>query len=892
MDIVDIAPDLPPPQDIAPEIDETEPDTEDLFVEEIDEDVPVTPDSCACTTDLECTGEAGECKVIVCKDCACVEEDAVDGTPCDDGDACTANDNCQGGLCEKGEIACKCATSEDCVAFEDGNLCNGTLMCDTSIVPYACVVDLATVVTCTDDAPEPCKEQACDTATGTCGKVDKADDTACDDADPCTAETKCIAGACAGGTPTLCDDLNPCTDDSCDPTLGCVKSENTASCEDSDPCTVGDACSGGVCVGGGPNGCDDQNPCTFDSCTPGVGCAHEIQQGKACNDSDACTIDDACDASGACTGSPKSCDDDNQCTKDTCSGGSCKNDIVKGEVCNDANACTVQDTCDVAGVCKGSAMLCNDKNTCTKDTCVDGACVFAPLPAGPCNDNNACTASDTCSAEGICVGTPKNCDDGLFCNGVEGCNPVNGACYPGEAPTCNDNNVCTSDACSDEAKGCAFTQKPGAIEGPKGDAACDDGEDNDCDNLIDLVDPDCAFEINNVVPSAVGENLEWTVTVVGDGFDGATKVTFGGNPGTNLVVTPKFITVVTPKLAAGKVKVAVFKGILQLPWSGDFVLQGTKSTLTNATLISPVAVEITEGQPAGPFAGRVAPGSKKPDEILADMCYGPVGTYPWQSTAWACVTGTYNASCSGCGADLEYTASLDAMPSGNFDVYWRFTNDAGLNWRYADKNGATGGTTTDQAGKLFGYSIAQPGDVVVNEIMWMGSNIDTAAANDEWIELRNLTNKTFKVSGWSIINGKGTTDLVVDDSAFVVNNLVLGPKGYFLITRLDQSISALGVKGDVIANTMSLPNTAPKTYGLKNQDGVALDTVQFTALVGYNGKNAAVEDDKSMSRLWDPGDGTKDSSWATASCQVNWGGIKDNAHNWGTPKAPNCDAPK
>ena len=39
---------------------------------------------------------------------------------------------------------------------------------------------------------------------------------------------------------------------------------------------------------------------------------------------------------------------------------------------------------------------------------------------GDCDDADACT-TDTCIA-GLCQNTPMNCDDGLFCNGVEVCN--------------------------------------------------------------------------------------------------------------------------------------------------------------------------------------------------------------------------------------------------------------------------------------------------------------------------------------------------------------------------------------------------------------------------------------------------------------------------------------
>jgi len=44
------------------------------------------------------------------------------------------------------------------------------------------------------------------------------------------------------------------------------------------------------------------------------------------------------------------------------------------------------------------------------------------------------------------------------------------------------------------------------------------------------------------------------------------------------------------------------------------------------------------------------------------------------------------------------------------------------------------------------------GDVVINEIMWMGS---VGNSNDEWIELRNMTDADINLSGWKI-DGAGS----------------------------------------------------------------------------------------------------------------------------------------
>ena len=38
----------------------------------------------------------------------------------------------------------------------------------------------------------------------------------------------------------------------------------------------------GQCQSGGPTNCDDENNCTNDSCDQGQGCIHEVMNGTAC----------------------------------------------------------------------------------------------------------------------------------------------------------------------------------------------------------------------------------------------------------------------------------------------------------------------------------------------------------------------------------------------------------------------------------------------------------------------------------------------------------------------------------------------------------------------------------------------------------------------------------
>jgi len=246
-----------------------------------------------------------------------------------------------------------------------------------------------------------------------------------------------------------CDDLNPCTDDACLPDTGCVNENNTAVCDDGDACTLLDLCSGGECRPGVPLKCDDGNPCTDDGCDPASGCSH-VDNTAPCDDLDDCTRNDSC-LDGVCTpGEPVVCDDQNECTDDSCdsSTGECVF-ADNSNSCDDGVPCTYNDKCSNAA-CTGRAYTCDDRDQCTVDICNgDGSCSHEDNTA-PCDDGNLCTGPDACQ-DGVCTG-PYNtapCDDGNLCTGPDACQ--DGVCTgPNNTVPCDDHNPCTDpDACQD-----------------------------------------------------------------------------------------------------------------------------------------------------------------------------------------------------------------------------------------------------------------------------------------------------------------------------------------------------------------------------------------------------------------------------------------------------------
>ncbi len=427
-------------------------------------------DGNVCTTDSCDAGVAG----------GCVYTPSTGGT-CNDGNACTTNDACAQGVCTGADAGCACGKDTDCAGFEDGDACNGTLMCDKSAVPYKCKVNPLTIVTCaigSDQSPE-CASVACVAATGKCQVNTINEGNSCGTSNPCTTTGKCNAGLCTGGSATQnCDDLNACTTDSCDPKLGCQHAYNTGTCDDGNKCTLGDTCSGGSCTGGTTITCDDTNPCTSDACTPSTGCTHTAASGAPCNDNNKCTDSDICQNGTCVGGSTKTCSDNDPCTDTSCDPATgC---VVNYNVasCTDNNACTLGDKCASGQCTSGAAKACNDGNACTTDACdaATGNCTYTDNTLA-CNDGNDCTVNDACSA-GKCQGTGNpsccvndaGCDDGNACT-KDICVIASGFCS-------HDQNALNGQACNADSNGC--TQNDSCNAG-----TCSTGTAVDCTNAGD-----------------------------------------------------------------------------------------------------------------------------------------------------------------------------------------------------------------------------------------------------------------------------------------------------------------------------------------------------------------------------------------------------------------------
>ena len=402
--------------------------------------VPINGGSCSnadeCTENSVCTVVAGEGKCVGTK------------RVCDDGNSCTTDDCVIG---QGRDRACVARAKNKGAGCDDGNLCTTGDICDYIGPGGSLACKSGSAKNCDDG--NPCTVDSCVAADGSCahnaapmeGQLCNADN------DACTQNDKCVAGVCTPGVRKTCDDQNSCTDDQCNPSNGtCLNIAKTGSnsCDDGDPCTLYDTCSGAQCVGQ-KNKCDDDNVCTGNvcdktacvgpTCTPASYCVNApVMGGSGCDDKSACTTNDLCDGHGVCKGTPTTlCSPSDACTTTTCNplaepGKQCVYEVLYNKTCDAGTKCTKDAKCDLnsatgRGYCKPgtTAVECGTTSTpCQRMTCIEDGAGCTEVPQ----------ANDTPCADDPCL-VDKKCSSGTCRGGTTN-------------PAINDNNPCTSDLCT------------------------------------------------------------------------------------------------------------------------------------------------------------------------------------------------------------------------------------------------------------------------------------------------------------------------------------------------------------------------------------------------------------------------------------------------------------
>ena len=310
-----------------------------------------------------------------------------DGTACDDGNLCTENDVCSQGVCG--------GSTKDCSYLNN-----------------------------------QCQVGVCDQGDGQCyPDYTNYNGQDCDDGNACTQGDICSDGTCSG-SPITCDDGNVCTNDTCDPSSGCVYTNNNDPCDDGLFCTIDDICSNGVCAGQEDRDCSDGVGCTVDSCNEqNDQCDHSPDDSYCDNfdlppigecgydpDNNPYTFDEA-------DGFDSICEPTTGCTQGsysfthTCDVSQCGAECESNSDCPD-NTCseTYNDYCDDNRLVEYD----NDKvldsttveDSCSEDCGSDCTCQVCEVDCSPPSTNSYCV-KDVCGAEcdsgddcesGVCLG--------------------------------------------------------------------------------------------------------------------------------------------------------------------------------------------------------------------------------------------------------------------------------------------------------------------------------------------------------------------------------------------------------------------------------------------------------------------------------------------------------
>jgi hypothetical protein len=403
-------------------------------------------------------------------DMCAIDADCQAGTSCIEGvctfvdELCVDDADCPGGrICREGTCVTEtvCTENSDCPPSErcDEGVCRpiGTCVDDAGCPDYAHCVDGICVQNppCESDLDCPLDEQCVD---GGCVPRDE-----CTNHLECPPDELCQDGLCFGigdcSDDGDCPPFASCVDGTCTQNDACTSDDECPadmmcgddglcvprpSCTDSTDCDATEHCENGLCQPIGT--CVDDSDCPpYATCIDGV-CA----QNAGCTTDADCPATEEC-TDGLCTDRPP-CDDSLDCDADEL--------CVDGQ-CTALPLCTDDDDCPLEAHCESGQCVQNDACTtdldCPSDSrCDDGLCVRI----GDCVEHADCGPGNICE-DGTCVRAPcesaAECDDGLFCNGVEQCDPI-GGCVGGAAPALDDGIGCTTGTCDEAAD--AIVQLP------------------------------------------------------------------------------------------------------------------------------------------------------------------------------------------------------------------------------------------------------------------------------------------------------------------------------------------------------------------------------------------------------------------------------------------------
>jgi hypothetical protein len=200
-----------------------------------------------------------------------------------------------------------------------------------------------------------------------------------------------------------------------------------------------------------------------------------------------------------------SCVDEFYCNGvEFCSGGACQDgpDVD----CDDGVSCTVDACNEDEDTCENVATdaLCDDGLWCTGIETCDPVLDCQDPPDVDCDDGVGCTVDACNEATDSCDNLPNDalCDDGLWCTGIETCDPALDCLNPPDVD-CDDGVGCTDDSCNEGTDSCDYVPNNANCDDGlwcTGEETCDpaldcqEGTDVDCTDTSDCTDDSCDEE--------------------------------------------------------------------------------------------------------------------------------------------------------------------------------------------------------------------------------------------------------------------------------------------------------------------------------------------------------------------------------------------------------------
>jgi hypothetical protein len=329
---------------------------------------------------VTCPGPGEDDARTQCLNGACVDPRCDPSDPREAGLCCTGPGCGRTALCATDAdcLAPACAEARclegACVAVDREGACGDAEYCDRSAaaclpLPGAPIADAGP-----PDAAPPLDDAGLDAAPG-------------------PLDAGCPAEVCGNGGDDDCDGLADCRDPDC---VG-------VACDDADPCTHGDACTGaatGAACAGAPIVCASTE-CMTRACNGTATCTETPRTGGCTDDGNACT-GDVC-AGGVCT-HPRHPDGRACGTGGRCCAGACRN------VASDPAHCGV---CGVVcpGACRAGACACASNVQCIDAGYGPDATCFDPGDGNGMRCQCVCVPGDA-SWRGVCEDCPgaARCD--------------------------------------------------------------------------------------------------------------------------------------------------------------------------------------------------------------------------------------------------------------------------------------------------------------------------------------------------------------------------------------------------------------------------------------------------------------------------------------------------